>query len=142
MRANACAGWAANWRQAAAMLVCPAHLSRPIAVSRSAAMTWGMWPQRTCERSSSKVTSRTQCDLFSIDIIANSKFLRLPAVNSKVVQCTGDLHHKIVILFFRIAEKVFDNSTSFNPGNDMLNDNPDAGDTTVLLFLFWGKLFS
>ena len=24
----------------------------------------------------------------------------------------------------------------------MLNDNPDAGDATVLLFLFWGKLFS
>ena len=23
----------------------------------------------------------------------------------------------------------------------MLNDNPDAGDETVLLFLFWGKLF-
>ena len=39
MRANACAGWAANWRHAAAMLVCPAHLSRPIAVLRSAAMT-------------------------------------------------------------------------------------------------------
>ena len=24
----------------------------------------------------------------------------------------------------------------------MLNDNPDAGDETVLLLLFWGKLFS
>ena len=23
----------------------------------------------------------------------------------------------------------------------MLNDNPDAGDETVVLFLFWGKLF-
>jgi len=23
----------------------------------------------------------------------------------------------------------------------MLNDNPDAGDETVLLFLFWGKFF-
>ena len=23
----------------------------------------------------------------------------------------------------------------------MLDDNPDAGDETVLLFLFWGKLF-
>ena len=23
----------------------------------------------------------------------------------------------------------------------MLNDNPDAGDEAVLLFLFWGKLF-
>jgi hypothetical protein len=39
MRANACAGWAAKWRHAAAMLVCPAHLSSPIAVLRSAAMT-------------------------------------------------------------------------------------------------------
>src|SRR5262252_4477047 len=66
MRANACAGWAANRRQAAAMLVCPAHLSSPIAVLRSAAMTWGMLPERTWERSSSNVTSRTQCDWFSI----------------------------------------------------------------------------
>ena len=24
----------------------------------------------------------------------------------------------------------------------MLNDNPDAGDETVVLLLFWGKLFS
>src|SRR6516164_6574118 len=61
----------------------------------------------------------------SIDIIAN-KFLRLPAVNSKVVQSTGDLHHKIVILFFRISENVFDNATSFNSRNDMLNHNPDT----------------
>src|SRR4029453_12838696 len=60
-----------------------------------------------------------------LDIIAN-KFLRLPAVNSKVVQSTGDLHHKIVIFFFRISENVFDNATSFNPRNDMLNYNPDT----------------
>jgi hypothetical protein len=40
------------------------------------------------------------------------------------VQSTGDLHHKIVILFFRISEKVFDNATSFNPRDDMLNHNP------------------
>ena len=66
MRASACAGWAANRRQAAAMLVSPAHRSSPITVLRSAAMIWGVLPQRTCERSSSNVTSRTQCDLFSI----------------------------------------------------------------------------
>jgi hypothetical protein len=60
-----------------------------------------------------------------LDIIAN-KFLRSPAVHSKVVQSTGDLHHKIVILFFRIAENVFDNATSFHPSNDMLNHHPDT----------------
>ena len=60
-----------------------------------------------------------------LDIIAN-KFLRPPAVHSKVVQSTGDLHHKIVILFFRIAENVFDNATAFNPRNDVLNHNPDT----------------
>ena len=75
-----------------------------------------------------------------LDIIAN-KFLRLPAVNSKVVQSTGDLHHEIIILFFRISENVFDNVTSFNSRNDMLNHNPDTGDETVVLFLFWCKLF-
>jgi hypothetical protein len=63
-------------------------------------------------------------------------------VHSKVVQCTGDLHRKIVILFFRISEQVFDNSTSFNPRNNRLNDNTNAGDETVVLLLFWGKLFS
>ena len=76
----------------------------------------------------------------TLDIIAN-KFLRLPAINSQVVEGTGDLHHEIVVLLFRIAEKVFDNATAFHPSNDMLNDNPDAGDETVVLFLFWGKLF-
>src|SRR5262244_364318 len=60
-----------------------------------------------------------------LDIIAN-KFLRLPTVNSKVVQSTGDLHHKIVILFLRISENIFDNATAFNPSNDMLNHNPDT----------------
>jgi hypothetical protein len=47
MRASACAGWAANRRQAAAMLVWPAHLKSPMAVLRSAAITCGMLPQRT-----------------------------------------------------------------------------------------------
>jgi hypothetical protein len=77
---------------------------------------------------------------YMLDIIAN-KFLRLPAANSKVVQSTGDLHNKIVILFFRISENVFDNATSFNPSNDMLNHNPDTCDETVVLLLFWCKLF-
>jgi hypothetical protein len=71
----------------------------------------------------SGVHSRSYCVI--IDIIANN-FLRLPAVNSKIVQSTGDLHHKIVILFFRIAENIFDNATSFDPRNDMLNHNSDT----------------
>ena len=58
MRASACAGWAAKRRQAAAMLVWPAHLKSPMAVLRSAAITCGRLPPRTCERSASKVTSR------------------------------------------------------------------------------------
>ena len=61
----------------------------------------------------------------ALDIIAN-KILRLPAVHSKVVQSTSDLHHQIVILFFRISENVFDNAAAFNPSNDMLNHNPDT----------------
>ncbi len=46
------AGWAAIRRQAAAMFVRPVHLSSPIAVVRRAAMSCGMLPLRTCERSS------------------------------------------------------------------------------------------
>jgi hypothetical protein len=57
------------------------------------------------------------------------------------VECTGNLHYEIVILLFRIAKKVFDNSTAFDPSNDRLNDNPDTGDEMVLLFLCLGKVF-
>ena len=44
-------------------------------------------------------------------------------------------------MLFRIAKKIFDNSTAFNSSNDMFNDNPDTGDEAVLLLLFWGKFF-
>src|SRR5436309_2680035 len=80
MRANACAGWAANRRQAAAIFVWPAHLSSPIVVLRSAAMPWGILPQRTCDRSSSNVTSRTQCDLFSMLQCPRTKSSTRPGV--------------------------------------------------------------
>jgi hypothetical protein len=40
-----------------------------------------------------------------------------------------------------ISKKVFDNSTAFNPSNDMLYDNPDTCDETVLRLLFWGQFF-
>jgi hypothetical protein len=38
-----------------------------VARLRSIAIMRGAWPERTCERSSSKVTSRTQWQRFSID---------------------------------------------------------------------------
>jgi hypothetical protein len=38
-----------------------------------------------------------------LDIIAN-KFLRLPAINSKVVEGTGNLHDEIVVVLFRINQ--------------------------------------
>jgi hypothetical protein len=64
MRASACIGWAANRRQAAAMLVWPAHLKSPIAVLRSVAITWpktntdsaGELLRRGCQR-------RKGCDI-------------------------------------------------------------------------------
>jgi hypothetical protein len=70
----------------------------------------------------------------TVDIIAN-KFLRLPAGHSKVVECPGDLHHEIVILFLRIAKKVFDHATSFHPRHAMRNDHPAAGEKPVVRFL-------
>lgn len=48
------------------MFVSPALRISPIAVFRSVVMTCGMFPQRTWDRSSSKVTSRTRCDWFSM----------------------------------------------------------------------------
>jgi hypothetical protein len=44
----------------------PDSRSAVIARFRRAAMTCGPWPVRTCERSSSKDTSRTQCSWFSM----------------------------------------------------------------------------
>ena len=60
MSLRASLGLAANFRRAAAMLVSPAQRIKPITVLRNAAITCGMLPLRTCERSSSKVTSLTQ----------------------------------------------------------------------------------
>jgi len=64
--ARARAGWAAQRRVAAAMFDSPRRRRRPMARLRKAAMHWGAVPARTWERSSSKVTSRTQCSLFSM----------------------------------------------------------------------------
>jgi hypothetical protein len=47
------------------MLVAPARRNKLMTVLRSVAITWGAFPVRTWERSSSKVTSRTPCSRFS-----------------------------------------------------------------------------
>lgn len=54
-------------RNAEAMHRAPAMRSREIARLRSDAMTWAPEPLRMRQRSSSKVTSRTQCKRFSMD---------------------------------------------------------------------------
>ena len=61
-------------------------------------------------------------------------------MHPKVVQSTGDLHHKIVILFLRISENIFDHATAFNPSNAMLHHNPETCDETGGLLLFRCKL--
>ena len=66
MSASARTGCAAHRRQAAARLESPAHRRSPRVGCRRAAITWGMWPHRPGDRSSSHVTSRTPCDWFSI----------------------------------------------------------------------------
>ncbi len=48
------------------MFVTRARRSSPMARLRRTAMAWAPAPLRTCERSSSKVTSLTQCKRFSI----------------------------------------------------------------------------
>jgi hypothetical protein len=48
------------------MFVAPNARCSPITALRKAASTCGMCPDRTVERSSSNVTSRTQCSLFSM----------------------------------------------------------------------------
>src|SRR5664280_2770563 len=49
------------------MLVAPASRCRLMARFRRVAMTCGPLPVRICERSSAKVTSRTQCRRTSMD---------------------------------------------------------------------------
>jgi hypothetical protein len=41
------------------------------------------------------------------------------------VQSTGDFHDQIVILLLGIAEQIFDNSTPFDPIDNVFNDNTD-----------------
>ena len=60
--AKASETWAAWRRRAAATLVWPAQRTRVLVRLRKAAITWGALPVLTWERSSSKVTSRTQCN--------------------------------------------------------------------------------
>jgi hypothetical protein len=62
-------------------------------------------------------------------------------VHSKVVQSTGNFHHKIIILFFGITEDIFDNTTSFNPSNDVFNHNADTGNKMILRALFRSLFF-
>lgn len=55
-----------------------------------------------------------------LDIIANNSMLNryilgISTFNPKVVQSTGNFHNKIIKHFFCISEKIFDNSTPFDP---------------------------
>jgi len=53
-------------RSAGAMSGAPASRKSEMARLRTVAMTWGPAPRRIWERSSSNVTSRTQCSRFSM----------------------------------------------------------------------------
>jgi hypothetical protein len=50
------------------------------------------------------------------------------------VQATSNFHDLIRKERLRIAKDSFDNPTSFDTGNDMFNQNPNAGDDRVLCF--------
>ena len=63
---SACLGCAAKYRIVEVIDLYPANRNIDNAVLRNAAMTAGIAPQRTCEASSPRTTSRSQCDLFSI----------------------------------------------------------------------------
>jgi hypothetical protein len=65
-RRNARSGLRAVCRRARAMLVWPARRRMLMTRFLIAAMTWGPVPVRTWDRSSPRVTSRTQCSWFSI----------------------------------------------------------------------------
>ena len=73
-------GRAAFLLSAAAMLRLPEILSRPITVFLMAERTCGADPERTWHLSSSKVTSLTQCSLFSMPQCALDSFNSLRAV--------------------------------------------------------------
>ena len=73
-------GRAAFLLSAAAMLLLPAILNRPITVFLMVERTWGADPERTWHLSSSKVTSLTQCSLFSMPQCSLDSFSSLRAV--------------------------------------------------------------
>ena len=73
-------GRAAFLLSAAAMLLLPAILNKPITVFLIVERTWGADLVRTWHLSSSKVTSLTQCSLFSMPQCSLDSFSSLRAV--------------------------------------------------------------
>jgi hypothetical protein len=57
--------------------------------------------------------------------------------NPKIVQGTGHLHDQVRKTSFGIAQNIFNNSTPFDPGYGMLNDNPRPGDQSVEPLIGW-----
>ncbi len=65
----------------------------------------------------------------------------MSTLNSQIVQPTGDFHNQILIHVFSIAKHILDNTTPFDAIDDMFNNNTDAGNQPILLFLLWRQCF-
>ena len=57
------------------------------------------------------------------------------------MQSTGDFHNQIIIPFLGITKQLFDDSTPFDPIDDMFNDDTDARNEPIVLFLLCGQSF-
>ena len=65
----------------------------------------------------------------------------MSTLDSKVVQPTGNFHGQIVIHFLSVAKHILNNATPFDAINDMFNDNTDAGNKRIVLFLLRSSFF-
>ena len=57
-------------------------------------------------------------------------------VNSIIVQPTSNYHRQIRKVILRVSQNIFDDATSFDDRNGMLNLDPNLIQLAVALFLF------
>ena len=55
----------------------------------------------------------------------------MTALDTKIVQAAGNLHHEIRKALFGQAQDIFDNAPPFDPRDNVLDHHPRAGEDTV-----------
>lgn len=66
----------------------------------------------------------------------------MTASHPEVMQSTGDFHNQVRKTLFGVAKCVLHNSTSLNPGNHMLDLNPETRNDAIQKNILSGQLLT